>query len=74
MSDNSFMVDDLNDDCLNDYCQSLGVAQQSKYYSVKSFMNIFKNNSGYFSLCNYNIRSFNANFDEFSVFLESFGI
>ena len=71
MNENACRLDDLSDGCLNEAFQSVDLPIQSEYYSISSFMSIFRRNTNHFSLCNYNIRSFNANFDEFSVFLKA---
>ena len=69
MSD--FFNVDLDDDLFGEYFQSLNTDNQSKYYSVSSFAKTYENNDRHFSLCTYNIRSFNADHDAFTSLLES---
>ena len=69
MTDN-FDDHDPDDDLFNNYYLSVrGIC--SNYYSLRNFNDTFTELDGDFTLCNYNIRSFLANYGNFEGFLEA---
>ena len=69
--DNTFQDVDPDDNLFNNCYRSMEAENQSKYYSVSNFIESFGFTDRRFSICNYNIRSFNANYDDFCSLLVS---
>lgn len=71
VNENEILIDaDPDDNLFNNYYRSMNVDRQSNYYSITNFNDSFTRDDQCFKLCNFNIRSFNANSDEFLAFLE----
>ena len=64
---NNFDSDDI---LINDYYHSIG-DDRSKYHSIENFNAVFTDIENSLTLCNYNIRSFKSNFDNFEGFLQA---
>lgn len=64
---------DPDDNFFNAVSGCIDIENQSNYYTIENFNSVFSasSSSNYFSICNYNIRSFNANFDCFNLFLDT---
>ena len=56
---------DPDDNLLGEIFQSMNVQRQSRYYTVDEFNNTYSDCTKFFSLCNFNIRSFNCNSEIF---------
>lgn len=75
MNDQDFMPEiDPEANLLNNLYAQLQTDNQSNYFSVCDFNSVFRENRNSFAVCNYNIRSFNANNDMFFSFLHSLNI
>ena len=76
MSENNNILDDLDPETnfFNNYFKSMDVQSQSNYYTVESFNELSKVHTKNFSLCSYNIRSFQANSEEFFAFTNALSI
>ena len=76
MNENVQYLDGLDPEAnfFNNYFKSVDVQYQSNYFTVDSFNELCENSDKNFSICNYNIRSFNANNEEFSALLNSLSI
>ena len=72
IEDNDYFLDiDPDDNHFNTFYRSLELADQSNYSSVSNFNSNHSNQNSFFSICNYNIRSFNCNYDYFLAFLNT---
>ena len=61
---------DPDDNFFDDYYQCLGTEKQSIYYSIDNYNHLCSNSKKFITFLNYNIRSFNANFDSFICIFE----
>ena len=71
MNDNVFVDIDPDNNLINNLYETLDGVTQSGYFTIDQFNSNFNNKSGNLSLCNFNIRSFRANYDSFSYLLDS---
>lgn len=62
---------DPDNHLINNFCNQVNSDYQSDYHTIEQFNERFLDHNQFFSLCNYNIRSFNANYDGFYALLSS---
>ena len=62
---------DPDDNFFDDFYQCLGSEKQSIYYSVNSYNSLCSKLPNFITFLNYNVRSFNANFDTFFCMFEN---
>ena len=70
MNDN-FRDPDPDDNFFNEHFHSVEETRRSNYYSISNFNNAYTDLTDSILLCNYNIRSFHTNFNDFEGFLQS---